>query len=167
MKKDLISKLKDKGWSEEEIERATRTMLNTKKTPFIAALDRIAYWVALFILIFGNFLISVLLIPFLLVTDGLFLYLFIFILAFIFGLIYNVLIEDIDKLETNHKILAGVFIPALAIINIYIIVGVTNHMITIFNLDKNNNPFLISAVYIVSFIAPYVITSVRNGFHDK
>ncbi|PLW80621.1 hypothetical protein C0585_01735 [Candidatus Woesearchaeota archaeon] len=162
MKKDLHKKLKDKGWTEEEIEHALEKMLKSKKSPLILLLDKVAYWVALFILIFGNFLISVFLIPFLVITKGFVLYFILFVFAFIFGLLYDLLIRDIDKLDMDHKIMAGIFIPALALINIYIIVGVSNHVIEIFDQGSYNNPLSISFVYVVSFIIPYIYSEIKE-----
>ncbi|MBR9675908.1 hypothetical protein GOV05_02775 [Candidatus Woesearchaeota archaeon] len=167
MKKDLSQRLKEKGWSQEEIERALDTMEKTDKHPLIARLDKIVYWVALFILIFGNFLISVMLIPFLIVMSGKVLYLLITVLALTFGFLFNILIEDIEKLDTEYKIMPELFIPALAIITMYIIVSVSNHFIEILNLNRYNNPIIISSFYLVAFIFPYIINLGKDIIYNS
>jgi len=165
--KDLASRLREKGWTQKEIDHALAIIDESKKhKPKITIiLDKLVYWVALILAVIGNIILSVVLIPFLLVLNNIQLYIFVVILASSFGLLFSQLLKDIEGLDKKHHIIAGIFIPALALINVYVMVNLANHLDKIFKLSKGlHNPILISIVYVVFFIFPYIFRLIARHY---
>lgn len=157
---DLKEKLKQKGWTDYDIQKAVAIIENAKnkKSKKIIFLDSFAYWLALLIALIGNFVISIILIPFLLTMSGIKLYSIIIIIGFAFGAFFDILIRDIEKIRDQKVIIAGVFLPLLALINISLMVKFSNYLQQRLILQSNaNSPLLIGLVYVCAFILPYVI----------
>ncbi len=165
--KDLASRLRGKGWTQKEIDHALAILDESKKhKPKITLiLDKLVYWVALVLAIVGNIILSVVLIPFLLVLTSIQLYIFVVVLAGSFGLLFSQLLKDIEGLDTRHHVIAGIFIPCLALINIYVMVNLANYLDKVFKLSKlDHNPVLISIVYVVFFILPYFFRLIARNY---
>jgi len=157
---DIYKKLLSKGFSKKEALETIKVIEKAKKerSPKIKFLDSIIYWCVLLVAIIGNLVISILLIPFLLAFRKIPLYLTIIILAGMFGFLFDQLIRDIEFLEKKHYIIAGVFIPGLAVVNTYYMAAFANHLTKTLSLPTNiNSPILISAMYAIAFIIPYII----------
>ena len=125
MAESLREKLEKKGWSKEEIDKTLRILEKAEedKRPALAMLDKLVYWIALLLAIGGNLIISVVLIPLLLtIQSAAALYFIIFILAIAFGLLFSLLLGDVGSINRQRLVVAGVFIPVVAIINIFIVV---------------------------------------------
>ncbi len=147
-----------KPWGLEEKERTINIIqrANEKKSKFILVLDKFVYFFVLFTAIAGNFIVSVVLVPFLLIMGGFYLYMTLFFIGLAFGALFNVIINYLEKLESRHHIIAGFFIPVLALINMYIITNLSNHLVTLMQLRTLlHNPVIVSITYIVGFIVPY------------
>ncbi len=154
------SNLLEKGFTKKEAQKTIEIIerAKEKKTPKIRFLDSFIYWMLLIVSIIGNLVMSITLIPFLLAFKKIPLYFIIIILAAMFGFLFDQLIKDIENLEHQHYIIAWIFIPALALINIYYITSFTNHVTEIFKLEISiNPPLLISVIYVIAFILPYLI----------
>jgi len=165
--KDLASRLRDKGWTQKEIEHAIEVIgqSKTQKSKIAIISDKIVYWIALILAIVGNIILSVVLIPFLLVLNSIQLYLFVVILASSFGLLFSQLLKDIEGLDRAHHVIAGIFIPALALINVYVMVNLANYLDKIFRLSKvTHDPIIISLVYVVFFTFPYIFRLIARHY---
>ncbi|MBW3023123.1 hypothetical protein KY308_03390 [Candidatus Woesearchaeota archaeon] len=160
VKKSLREKLLEKGWKEDEIEHALSIIKpsESKSQIFIQRTNPILYWSALIISIIGNFLIAVALIPFLLVLSSFQLYIVIAVLAISFGAMFNLLINTIEALDPAHHVIAGVFIPALAVITIFVMVNVANRLSFVLESPIHQNPIFVSFAYVVAFVLPYAYT---------
>lgn len=156
---ELIQSLREKGWSEEDIQKAVSIIeqhASIDKSGTKHYFNRVIYWFALLVAIIGNMMISVILIPFLLVLQSYQLYLVVMTLAISFGFLFNLLITDIEHVDQKHHIIAGIFIPALAIINVFVMTRISNMMIAAAQLQNvSHNPLLMSAAYVIAFISPY------------
>ncbi|MFH1276406.1 MAG: hypothetical protein ABIH82_04815, partial [Candidatus Woesearchaeota archaeon] len=86
-------RLAKKGWQEEEIARAEASL--DKEQKHDAHFSKIVFWTSLIIVILGNIMVSLILIPFLIVLNKLTLYSIVVILAAILGFLYTFLIRDI------------------------------------------------------------------------
>jgi len=153
------------GWSTTDIAKTQKILAGAEqvKSPFIKTLDSLIYWVALLIAITGNFILSVVLVPFMLILSGYMLYLTIFVVGISFGSLFTIIFGYLRKLETTHHIIAGIFIPAIAMINIYIITNLSNKLIEILELNTiKHDPLSISFTYIISFVAPYLYIRYRE-----
>jgi hypothetical protein len=126
-------------------------------------LDKLVYWVALLLAIGGNLIISVVLIPLLLtIQSAVALYFIIFILAIAFGLLFSLLLGDIGSISRQRLVVAGVFIPVVAIINIFIVVYISNFISQRFEEFTLHNPYLVSIIYVASFSLPYIIQKIKR-----
>ncbi|MBW2964845.1 hypothetical protein KY363_05290 [Candidatus Woesearchaeota archaeon] len=159
MPKSLRHRLIEKGWSEEEIEKTMNILYSKenmeKHAEFQSATHPIIYWVGLIIAIIGNLLIAVTLIPFLMILNSLQLYIILGIVGFVFGQLFNVLIKDIEHVDEKHHLVAGVFIPAIALITVYVMTSVANKFNTIIGNENPHNAVILSGLYLVCFSAPY------------
>ena len=119
------------------------------------------------VLTIANFMISVILIPFLLVMQDIYLYAVVVVLGLVFGFIFNFLITDIEHLETRHHVFAGTFIPLIGIIDIFIMITISNDIARVFKLMTHSNALYVAIVYVVSFMLPYIITNFTYLVHKE
>ncbi len=126
-----------------------------KKGAITHFIDVSLFWVLLVLAITGNFVLSVALVPFLLVLKGAILYLSLFMIALSFGILFSFLLHGIDKLSGKKHILATVFIPSLALINVVIFAILSNKIILLLNLTTPpHNPLAIGAIYVFGYVLP-------------
>ncbi len=158
--KDYHTALANKGWNKKDIDRATHILAHAEssKTTSMRFLEQSAFWIALLIAIFGNLIISVVLVPLLLLLQGAGLYFTIFVVGLTFGILFNVLIYYIENLGQGQHIIAGAFIPALALINIYLITHFSNRLEILLQLTTPaHSPLAVSVTYVVAFVIPYLL----------
>jgi hypothetical protein len=159
-------KFREKGWSEAEIKRVEKIVHREEKEDVF--FSKIVFWSALVVIIFANLIVSLIMVPFLIVMNQWMMYLMVVVLAGTIGFLYNFLITDIGHLEKKHHISAGIIVPILAILNMVIVVIISNRFIL--ELDIKNspfNPFIVSGVFAVAFIVPYLISLFRNKHEFK
>jgi hypothetical protein len=163
MPRSLRQRLTDKGWSEEEVNKAL-TIMGSENAPehkkhFVKSYSPIIYWMALLISIIGNLLVSVILIPvFLWITELTTLIFVVGFIALVFGGFFTFLLHELEHINQKHHVMAGLFIPAIAVINVYIIVTLSNILdARILKLGVQQNPLLMAIVYVIGFIIPYVV----------
>ncbi len=156
-----VEKLREKGWPEEDIQRAARILQDApvKKSPTILVLDKAAYWGGLFLAIIGNFVISVLLIPFLILMKSFYLYLALMFLGVIFGWVFSILMFDIESIKEGQHVVAWIFIPTIALVNVFVMTNLANHVAKLMEITTgiHQAPF-VSVVYVFSFMFPYTLT---------
>jgi len=162
---NYYSKLRQKDWEKEDIDKTIRIIdaAKEKKSKKIRFLDHFIYWFVLVVSIFGNLVISISLVPFLLaLNNSIVLYFIIALLALVFGVLFNFLIREVESLETKHYIVASVFIPCLALINVFYLTGFANYLSTTLNLQNQHNPFIVSVVYVFFFVLPYLVSKFKK-----
>ncbi len=163
MKEDTKHKLRKKGWLEHEIDHAERIIeAGIQKTKYKHGLDLFVYWTALVITLLGNIAVSFVLIPFLFMVQGVVLFVIIFVIAALFGFLFNILIKDIDNMETHHHLIAGMFIPIIAVVNVFIIVRFSNVLASqvAFLEIPATDPLPVAIVYVVGFVLPYFVSKI-------
>ncbi len=171
MPEPIEQRLAEKGWSKDEILKAS-AILHGKEDPgkiyFQKQMNPVVYWLTLIVSIVANMVVSVVLIPFLLaVKEVLTLYSIVALLAVAFGFFFNLLLTDIENVDPRHHVIASVFIPALAVINIFIVINITSALDTVFFGEAfAHNSIAVAVIYVVAFIAPYFITRVIDRFHS-
>ncbi|MBW2967754.1 hypothetical protein KY362_04665 [Candidatus Woesearchaeota archaeon] len=171
MPKSLRQRLVEKGWSEEEIEKTMHIMFSPEKRDkhahYIASTHPIIYWVGLFIAIIGNILLSVTLIPFLMILSSAQLYIILGVVGAIFGAMFNHILRDIEHVDEKHHVMAGVFIPGVALITVYMMTTVANAFNEVINNPNPHNAIILSVIYIVCFSAPYFVYKAKDIFHQR
>lgn len=158
--RDYSSALASKGWGRTDIRRTADILAHAEeiKSPSMRFLEQAAFWTALLIAILGNLIISVVLVPFLLLLHGLGLYFTVFVIGVTFGLIFNVLVRYIEELGEGQHIVAGAFIPALALINMYMIAHFSNKLEILLQLTTPaHSPVGVSVTYVIAFVLPYFL----------
>ena len=157
----LEQKLKEKGWTEEEINHAMSVMYGkepgTDKYQYKRGINPVLYWAGLIIAIVGNLMICVALIPFILVLNQTLSYIIISVLGMGFGGMFYFLLTDLERVNPTHHVVAGVFIPAIALITMYVMADIVNYVARTIGLNVTHNPIIISVIYVVSFTLPYAI----------
>ena len=116
---------------------------------------RMHYWMVLLVLVITKFLLFAVLIPYILILESAFLILILGIIGFVFGMIFNFLINDIEHLESKHHRFAVGFIPMIAILNIYILISI-QRVLTGYFPYSDNIFFYGSAIYVAMFLLPYI-----------
>lgn len=129
--------------------------MTSVKSPFPRNIDVLLYWMILIISILGNFILSIVLVPFLLTMSGIALYASIFFIAATFGYFFNFILHGIEQLQPQQHVIAGILIPALALINITIITLLSNKLIVLLDLATLfHSPILIGIVYVLGYVLP-------------
>ncbi|MDO8661237.1 MAG: hypothetical protein Q7K43_05070, partial [Candidatus Woesearchaeota archaeon] len=132
------------------------SQLTQAHTPIIHFLDNTVYWTGVGLAILANFLLSVALIPFLLAIKGVWLYLAIIFIALSFGTVLDAVLRMVQRIS-QQQVIAELFIPVLALINIYVIAGLTNTLSAKIGLNTVHNAWMISVVYVVAFSLPHFV----------
>ncbi len=161
LKKLLIKK----GWSQREVEKTIRILgrAHHKKTDTVRVLDSAALWIGLLLIILGNFIVSVVIVPFLLILSGFWLYLSLFFIAVSFGFLVSVIAGYIQKMQHEHMLIMSVFLPALALINVYIMAYFANRLEVLMQLGTPlHNPLLVALVYTGGFMIPYMVSRLKQ-----
>lgn len=146
--------LKKEGWTKEEIKEAQEVLDRAKHHD--VHFSKIVFWSALLVIILGNIVVSLILLPFLIVFHTWILYSVVTLIALVMGSLYSFLIMDIGHLERKHHILASIIVPVIGLFNFLIIVLVSNTYIA--KLPFNNTPhnqWVVSIIFAVAFIIPF------------
>lgn len=159
-KKELLNK----GWTFDELKRAERIV--EERQAHSVFFSKIVFWSALLVIIFGNILVSLVLIPFLIALEGFVLYGMVVLLAIIIGYLYNFLITDIAHLEQKHHIMASILVPIIAIANLLVMVGVSNKLADSIHIGVQHNPWVVAIVFAVTFIMPSIVHRVWMSHKD-
>jgi hypothetical protein len=167
----IEEKLRRRGWEEHEINRVMDILYSDYKKKkhiiYTKKSNLLIYWVNLFVLTIGNFLIAFILIPFLLTLKGSGLYLIIVILGIVFGTLFSIMIRDIEMLETKHHIFATIYIPLISILTLYIMVTVANNLENILGMGVQHQPLPVSILYAVVFVLPYILINIKGLTSSK
>ena len=160
MKKETIRSLKRKGWSEDEVNKAEKIIQARKiqdKSRTSVYTNRILYWTVIFVIIIGNFMISLMLVPFLLVFNKLAMDVLVVVVGFAFGALFNLLILDIEQVSKRHHLIAAIIIPVLALINISVMTTIANALNEVLRTSTiRESPITVSVLYVVAFMLPYL-----------
>ena len=92
MKHSRKIELSGKGWSEEEIHHAEKTLERADLQD--VHFSKIVFWSALIVIIFANIIISLIFIPFLVAFKSTILFAVIILMGGLIGFLYNFLIVD-------------------------------------------------------------------------
>jgi hypothetical protein len=153
-------KLLEKGWPKEAALKTARILAKAEeaKPDGIRTLDKVVHWVALLIIVLGTFVVSILLVPLLLVASGPALAGLLVGVGVGFGLLFEVVVSKLERLEHRPPIVAGLFIPVLALINVYVITSLTNRLAALAKLESGiHDPILVSIVYVAAFSLPFML----------
>lgn len=160
IRKETLKQLKRKGWSEEDILKAQKTIdertLHDKSKSIIFS-SRVVYWTVVFVIILGNFIISMLLIPFLLVLNQITLDVLVVIIGLAFGSLFNLVVTDIKHIERKYHVIVGLLIPILAFVNLSFMIKAANALNEVLRISTvRENPITVSILYVIAFMLPFL-----------
>lgn len=127
-------------------------------------LDLFVYWTSLALLALFNLIACFFLIPFLMFFDGFYLYLSVVLFGLMFGILFNFLIIGLEHLDNHHMIIAGIFIPLLAVIDMVLILKIVERINMILKVSVEYDVSMIIIIFITVFVLPYLV-SVVTGKH--
>ena len=156
-------KTKKEGWTDKKLEKSEKALRKVHiHEPYFS---QIVFWSAILVLVVGNLLMSIALIPFLAVLNKWFLDLVILVLALVMGFLFNFLITNIGHLERHHHYLAAVILPVIAVVNMVFVVLMANQMIEAIQIDNvRHNPWVIGILYGAVFVFPYLYFRLRKVY---
>lgn len=154
--KALEKRLAEKGWSKRDVSKAIKIIERAKQSrhPKIKLLDKAVYWVSLLAAIIGNFVIAVVLMPFLLVLSSSQLYIIIAAIGVSFGLLFELLLRQIGNLTAKHHLFFGISVPLLAVLNFVVMLDNIDNFIGI---GSRHSPLIVGSIYAIAFMLPYTI----------
>ncbi len=156
----LAEKLRNKGWSEDDIEKALHILTQPVQDPLSV---KIMYWTALLAALLGNLFVAIIIVPFLLLINNSLIYFVIFILAFAFGALFNSLLSQLEAFGGTY-IVATLFIPSLAVINALFMFGLSKVFISTFNLPLEHTiQSTIAITYALVFSLPFIFSKLREN----
>ncbi len=160
--------LRKKGWSEEEIAHATGILrkAEAKKHPSLKKLDKLVFWLMLFLVLLGIYLMTTFLLPMLIIipSDG------ILLLIALLGAALGVLFVSSSfalEHQWHHHVLNIITIPLITIIGF---VAVTNKATTLSQEIARpviHNAYLVGVVFSACFLLPYIIMIVIKHRNRK
>lgn len=149
----------EKGWSTAQIKHAEEVLERSQQHDVF--FSKIVFWSALLVIIFANLMVSLVLIPFLIIFDTFILLGIIVMMAVLIGFLYNFLITDIGHLSQKHHLIASIIVPLIAVANMVVMIIVSNRFITELQLNNQHNPWLLSIVFAIAFITPFIVDQIR------
>jgi hypothetical protein len=147
-----------KGWTEEEIDYTFNVIDKSaeKRSAFIRVLDGVISWFGLIIVFAGSLVLSVVLMPFFITVHGFFLYFMVCFMALILGIVFNILIDQINQVGKELKILGEIILPVIAIIDVYVMIGILSVLVSALKIDYvPPNQYILGAIYVVSLAGPF------------
>jgi hypothetical protein len=161
MKQSLIEQ---EVWTKEHITKAAKIFLNAEKnkSTFIKLLDQVVHWMVILLILFGNTLISIFIVFISGILSPFFFYGVTAIAAVCFGLLIEIPIKDMEKLDKNKHFLSRLALPLLALVNIYILIGVKSVIDYYSKVRFEFNPLVVGIIYGILFLLPHTITLIRS-----
>ena len=118
--------------------------------------QRVFYLISLFLLFISSFIVSFLLIPFILLFESFSVYAIVLLSGLVFGFIFSFMILDLQHLERKHHVFMGILVPAIAVANIYFIISLTKRIADFFLISLKHDFIVVSSFYLIGFILPYL-----------
>ena len=157
-------KLREKGWAQHEINKTGKIFHHIKQSHVEVRdkIDRFIYITSLIVLLMCNFLGVLILVPLFIILSGKELYVIIGLFGILFGFLFNFLIHSIEHLGDKHHIIAGVVVPLIAVLDIFLLIKLIRNVGERFNLDVVYNPIINIVLFVAVFLIPYLIDVFRG-----
>lgn len=163
MSEHLRKRLEEKKWAKTEIDKVLKVAEKARRSQS-RTLNHATLILSLSVIILGNILVSIALIPPLLSLDGVFLYGVIALVGLSMGLFFEILTRSID-LDRQHHVAFSILMPSLALITVLVIVVYANALDFSLGIRNEHNPYWISLTYALAFLLPYLYYKFFLGKH--
>ncbi len=157
----LVEKLRQKGWSEQDIQQAISILSSPSSS---TRSWKSLYWLALIMSLLANFFISIIVVPFILLIPTNWKYLIVFVIALSFGALFNSLLNEIES-QGGAYILSSLFMPALVLANAYFmirILGLLSRYTTLFRFTSFTASSIVT-IYSLVFLIPFIIQKIKEN----
>jgi hypothetical protein len=146
-------------WSDADITKTAKILLHAQKNKslLVKIIDEIVHWMIVMIILFGNTVISVFIVFISNMFNRFFFYLIIGLTAIIFGIMVEIPIKEVERLDKNKHFISRTALPLLALVNIYILIGVKAVVEHYSKLQFDFNPFIAGIVYGILFLIPHIV----------
>ena len=148
--------LKKKGWKSSEISATVKAVSLVQKKRVGEHLNHFLYWSSLLLIGLTNIVGIFSLFPALLLFEGMQLNLVVAGSGVAFGILFNYFIRALEHLERKHHIIAGIFIPIVVLLDVFILLGINEFLRYKFNATHENMAVTI-ILFVVGFLVPYGI----------
>jgi len=152
----LVEQMRKKGWSEDELRYAHTVMGKTPKTNSHRFIDSVLPWIIFSLFVIGNIVTVLLVAPTLVLFPNPGIYALLLLLGVLFGLLFKIILSDIDHLFTgHHHFFTYILIPYIALIGGFLIFSFVDAQYSnLFFVDRD--PLVFGIVYAIAFIIPLV-----------
>ncbi|MFP4523982.1 MAG: hypothetical protein ACLFO2_01515 [Candidatus Woesearchaeota archaeon] len=149
------ARLREKGWSEAEISHAKKVMgkVKRRKHPHTKALDEALFWGLLMLSVFAMASVAYLIIPLFMFAKSIVLYPTLVGLGIGLGLLFRVVIKDLDHLKTHHHATLTIVTPVTGIAIFIAMLGKFTDATALGGV--HHSPLLVGLTFAAAFMAPY------------
>ncbi|MBR9700215.1 hypothetical protein GOV09_07195 [Candidatus Woesearchaeota archaeon] len=160
----MAKPLDKKRWSKEDIKKAAKIFLESEKSKGlgIRLLDEFVHWMTILLVFTGNSLLAVFLVFFSGFVTEIYFHMGTILLGFVFGLMIDTPVQDIEKLHKGKHFLLTVGVPLLAVVNIPILIGIKSLIEFYSGTVFDFNPLVTGTIYGISFLIPLAFGRLRK-----
>lgn len=152
----LKAVLQKKGWKPQELNATVKALTRLQKEKVGKQLHHFLYWSSLVLLGLTNLIGVFTLIPALMMFSGWQLTSIVAGTGIAFGMVFNYFVCALEHFERKHHILAGVFIPIVAVLDVFILLGMNEFLQWKMNFGHEDIAGDIGA-FVVGFLLPYAL----------
>lgn len=159
--KNSLTNVPEPKWAEKNVKESEKVIEEIHRQDVFAS--KLTFWSSLVVMVVGNIMVSIVLVPLLAVLNRWFLDLVIIVFALAMGFLFEFLINSAEYLERKHHILAIILVPLAGLLNAAIAVLLANKLIEEIQIPNiRENPWFIGILYGVAFVLPYLYSLVRK-----
>ena len=152
------TKLKSKGWTDEEINHAMGVLekADAKKNEKYSNGEKLTYFVLFIAIILCAFIIAWIIQPLLLLSTQKIGIIIVSLAGLFYGTFASLTIRMFEKIERHHFVLLSITIPLASLLSATIIILKINKIISTKQV-YHHNPYLFGACFTLASIIPYII----------
>lgn len=124
-------------------------------------------YMSVVLLLITNFVAVFLLVPLFIFLKEIELYFVVVLFSILLGVLFNGLLHTLHHLKEHHHLIIAILIPAMALLDMIIVIRALYKIDAAFTLNIQHNPLLIVLTFIIIFLIPYAIDLIRGEHSVK
>ncbi len=164
MSEHLKKRLKDKNWTSGELNHLSHMLKKVEKNrkPLIKKVENILFWCILLFAILCSLSLSFVFVFLFIFIKSSWVYAISAVFGFMFGMLFEVLLRNIDWIETKHHCIGGVIIFLVVILNLIIFSSDFSSKNSLFGLVdiQKFQTILVGVLYCMAFVAPFILNKI-------
>ena len=159
----IARKLKKKGWRKHHIAKTIHILKKAeeKKHPHVKILDKMLFWLVLFLIMLGNVIILTALLPVIIEMPQTFSLVIFVVIGFAFGSLIDNIIKDME-LTKKHYFSAGLLIALMASLSMFLVLTFARYVLKEVGILIKINPLLTIFIYIIAFTLPHIFYKIKD-----